>query len=855
MQEELDEELSFHLEMATAKHLAEGKSPEEAQRLAHQAFGHLPGHRRRAQDAWGLSALDDLGADLRFALRQFGRRPTPNLLAVLTLALGLGGTLALWGVVSGVLLRPLPFPAEERIVTFWDPGDWFGVEFDFVRERIQGFEHLAAFAQDRTTLERREGTSLLPFVAASGEFFDLLGVEAQWGRTFGPEDDLPQAEPVVVLSHGMWQQDFGGDPDLLGRQLVLGGVPTTVIGVMPPEFFFPDPEPRAWRPLRLDPASDHYAQNGFLELMGRVDEETAAEPLASSIEILAQALGERFDYPEAWDKSNGAHVTPLRDLLLGSMGQPLWLLFVAAGILLLMACANVAALLLTRTVDRGGELAVRSALGAGRGRLARQLLAESALLVLLATALGLGLATAFFETLVSSLPLGPGFRASLQMPWSSLAASFFLGGFVVLAVSLLSVRSQARARPDLGRSGRARGPSRREARLQHRLVTVEAFLAVSLTLGAMLLIRSVTHLQEVDPGFETEGVLAVDLVADGERMDVPSRRRFFDRVVESVQGLPGVESVALTNRLLLRDQGFQGPVRLLDRPELEEGRWPSSYYRTGSSDFFEVLGIEIVQGRAFKERDRLDGEHVVVVGSNFAERLWPGENPIGQRLSTEVGGDGQVATVVGVAEEVRVSRLVGENSLVIYRPQAQRTWPGVDNTLVLRTNLEPAVVASALRQRVHELDPRVAVAGMTAMDLMVQTKMSAPLRLRFFLSLFAVLGLVLGAVGIYGVVAHGVLRRKKELGLRLALGATPAEVWRGVVGSGLRPVLLGVLGGLLASLGWSGVLRRFLFGVEPTDPASLLVAGTLLFLAGAFAASIPGWQASRVDPSKTLRSE
>lgn len=854
---ELDDELAFHLEMEAQKHLAKGGTPEQAKQRAAKNFGHLEGHRRQARETWGVSMFEDLMADVRFAARQLARKPAFAILAVLTLGLGIGGTVALWSVVQGVLLKPLPFADEEKLAVFWAPGDWFGVETDFARQLIRGFDHLTAFSEDTTTLRRDDNTSMLSYVAASGDLFQLLGTPPLHGRTFGPQDDEPGAEPVIVLSHGMWQRELGGDPQALGRQLLIGGRPTTVIGVMPPEFYFPYPEHRAWMPLRLDPSSEDYHQNGYLQLIARVHDGWTTAQVEASIASLTLALGERFDYPEAWDKSKGAYVTPLRSQLLGPMRPALWMLLGAVGLLMIMACANVAALLLARSADRGAELGVRAALGAGRGRLARQLLTESTLLALLAAGLGTLLATGLFEVLVASLPLGHGFDLPLSFDWTSLESALALALATATVISILPIRGLSKHRfgGHLAEARRQASPDRRGSRLQKALVLGEALLAVTLVIGATLLVRSVTHLQNVEPGLEAEGVLVVDLVAGPEEMDTQQRRSFFAQVVQRSAALPGVRSATLTNRLALRDDGSQGPVEIEDRPDLESAERPSSYLRTASPDYFRALGIDIVKGRAFDAKDRADGQHVAIVSASFAQRVWPGQNAVGKQVRTRVEDDGELATVVGVAEEVRMTSLVGDNPLVLYRPEAQRRWPGVGNTLLLATDLDAATLAPEVRQLVRQLDPRVAVAGISTMQEVVDAKMSEPVRLRFLLGLFAVLGLILGTVGVYGVVSYGVTRRRTELGVRMALGASPREVWLQVVGQGLLPVALGTLCGMILSLGLWRLLRGLLFHIKPSDPMSFLLAAGILLTAGVLAALIPAWQASRVDPSVALRSD
>ena len=856
MDRELDDEMAFHLEMEVKKNLAAGMDPHEARRSAHVSFGGIDRQKAHAQAAWGVGLIDDSLRDFRHASRQLLRSPAFTLLATLTLALGIGGTVALFSVVDGLMLRPLPYEDETELVTFWSAQDWRGVEYDYLRERVGAFETLETFGQDRTAMQTGEGTTLVNLIQAPAGLLDMLGTPPLMGRTFAEGEDRPGAEPVVVLSHGLWEQELGRDPDVLGKRLVLGGLPTTVIGVMPSTFYFPTPESRMWRPLNLDPSDGGYNGNGWLEFVGRLRPGATPGEVAAELTMITTALGERFSYPEAWDKTASAYFTPMREYLMGDVRPALLLLLGAVGLLLLMACANVAALILARTSDRVGELAVRTALGAGRGRLARQILTESVTLGLGAGAVGMVLAAILFDVMVSMLPLSNGFQETLSLDWTTLAAALALSIGVGSLISVIPIRGMLRGRLEGELVGeRSQGGGATAGSGAHgALVLAEVLLAVMLVTGASLLVRSVSHLQSLDIGVDPAGVLAIDLQGDAA-LEGEVLRAFFDELVEAASILPGVEMAGITNRLPIRDGGFQGPIAIEDRPDLDGTSRPNSMWRSVSLDYFETMGIPIVQGRTFDQQDRSESLPVVIVSESFAARMWPGESPLGRRISTGFEGGSEWLTVVGVAGEVRMTSLVGDNTMVMYRPSAQGRGFGLSKVLVLKTDFDPAALTGPVRALVQRLNPRVATARANLMEDVVAASMVEPLRLRFFLGLFAALGLLLGTVGVYGVVSYSVARRRAEFGIRMALGAEPMELVHAVVRGGMVPVLGGIAGGIVASAVLSSALTSFLFGVEPMDMVSFAAAGGVLLASGVFAAALPGIRAGRTDPAEALRAE
>lgn len=852
MERLLDEEFAFHHQMETEKLIQGGYSPEDAAREALRRFGGDVRPRQLARDAWGTGVFRDAVVDVRHAVRQFRRRPAFSALGIATLGIGLAATIGLFGVIQSLLLRPLPIRDEGALRIFWSDYDWRGVEFDFLKERPGAFAGLAAYSSDAATLRGAQGSSVLLQAVTSAEFFDVLGTPAFMGRTFQPGEDRPGAAPVAVISHGMWQRELGADPDILGRGITLSGRLVTVVGVMPQGFFFPTPEHRLWTPLVLDPATSNYNNNGWLVLFGRVRDGVSEAQVASAVTGLATALGERFTYPAAWDKTKKASLRTARDYLVGDVKPALLLLFGASVLLLLIACANVAALVLSRTADRSHEMALRVSLGAGRMRLVRQIVAESLTFSLVAGVVGAVVATLGLRVLVGSLPLPSDLGATVRMDWTAFVVALTLSALLGLLVSIAPARALLMGSV-VGLSG-ARGATAaagRAGRIHQGLVGVEAAVAVLLVAGALLLVRSVSGLLAVDLGFDPRGVVAIDVSMTDDDFDPAQRRRLFESVRERVAQLPGVTSAAWTNRLPVRDGGWQGPVSVEGVAELQGADAPNALFREVSPGFLETMRIQLTRGRPLEASDREGAPRVALVNQAFAQRAWPGQDPIGRRLRLGVTGD--TVTVVGITADVRSTAVTGSNPFVTWVPDAQ----GDNNykTLVVRVEGAQPTVLDAIRRITIDVDPRIATNRPTSMDDVMAGALSQPLQLRFFLSLFGVLALTLGMVGIYSVSSYAVARRRPEIGVRMALGASPGRVLRSIVRDAVIPVIIGAVAGLAAAVVLTRALAGFLYGVSGTDPISLSGAAAALLLAGSLAAAIPAWRASRVNPVETLAAD
>ena len=851
---DLDDELRFHLSMDMNALRANGLSASEADREARRRFGALGAEAEQAREGWGISLLDELIADARHGLRQMRRRPGFSATVLVALGLGIGASAALVSVVDSLVLRRLPYAEASRVYAFWMDNGWTAEEYDFLRERLGVFGQLAAFSTNDApyaTSPGASGSTALPFVVSSPTLFDVLGVRPLLGRAFDARDDRSGGAPVIVISYGLWRQDFGGDPAIVGHQILLDGESVTVIGVMPKGFFFPNPEIKAWRPLQLDATKTMYTV-GYLTLIARAKANASPTLVNNEIQRFAKLLGAQFTYSDAWDKTKNARAMPMHAYLLGDVREPLLLLLGAVALLFLIACANAAALILARTSDRTGEMAVRTALGAGAWRLARQIVAESLVLALCAAIVGSVLASAGFRLLVARLPLPGGFDSTLTIGWTTFAAAFALALVIAVVVSIVPVRRLLRGARDLAvnrdRSGQDLG--RGTHRVHDAIIAVQVMFAVLLVVGATLLIRSVERIRDVDPGFDARGVTTYGLDAPSG-MAPETRRQFFRDALSRVEALPGVSHAGMTNRLPVRDLGYESAVTVEGRPDLAGAKRPNSLYRTATPGFLASMGMRLVAGRSVDSSDA-GGFPAVLINESFARRMWPGQTAVGKHITEGWSGVPITRTVIGVVRETRLTSLVAESPIAMWIPLDQVPPPsGV--VLVVRSGARPAAVVPLVRRAVGALNNQVAISRVQTMEDVVGTALAAPLRLRFFFGAFATFALALGAIGVYGVVSYAVARRRTEFAVRMALGASPGVVLRETLALGLAPVVVGVAAGSFAALGATRLLSGVLYGLAPTDAVSFSVAALALLIAGATAAFVPAVRAGSTNPVEALR--
>ncbi|MDY7232483.1 ABC transporter permease [Hyalangium rubrum] len=864
-EQDVDEEMRFHLELSVERLVKSGMTPEAARQEALRRFGDVANYRdtcvelsrRREQEVGRARRWGALVQDVRYGVRGLLRTPGFTLVAVLTLALGIGANTAIFGVVRGVLLRELPYPAPERLVQLWQraPETPRGVfsfpDFEDWRTQSKSLESAGAYfyAEGRTGVDLLGDGEPQRLSAAyvSDGFFQTLGSAPLLGRPFQAQDHVPGQADVVVLSHGLWQRRFGGAQDVVGRSVTLEGKPHTVLGVMPRGFDFPSPATEVWLPVAwLTQDSVPWQQRGSRWLMGvgRLKPGVTVDSARAELEGVSRAL--EAEHPASNARFVGATVVPLHEAMVGEVKTSLLVLLGAVAFILLIACANLANLLLARGTVRAQELAVRTALGASPGRLMRQLLTESLLLAVAGGLLGLVVAVLGAEGLVQ-LAAGRLPRASeVRLDGAVLAFTLGLSAATGVLFGLLpALRASSPSLQPLlkGASpGQGAGGGRR---LRGGLVVVEVALAVVLASGAGLAARSLSHLLSTDMGFDPQGVSVVHF-SIGSAHD-NERTAYYQRVLEAVRALPGVESVGAAKTL-----PGQSDVEMI---RLAVPGKPDELMRVNiqhiSRDYFRTLHIPVKAGRDFTDDDRegKQSRFVVVVNEAFVRRYGLEGDPVEQTLT--LGGD--PVTIVGVVGDTRQAGPSEPVEPMLYVHVLQNSRSSVN--LMVRGRGDPMRVAADVQKAVWSVDPNQTINRVTTLEQVMREGVARPRLLAVLMGLFAALGLLLGAVGIYGVLAYTVSQRRREIGVRLALGATPGDVLRMVMGGGLRLVGAGVALGLAGALALARLMESVLYGVRAHDPLTFACVVAGLLAVAVLASWLPARRATRVPPAVTLRAE
>jgi putative ABC transport system permease protein len=794
--------------------------------------------------------------DMRYGLRQLTKTPGFTIVAVLTLAVGIGATTAIFSVINGVVLRPLPFAQPERLVRVLELVPQYGrfavapANFLDWRERNRVFERIAAYNGGTETYVGSDGPERIPMAFVSWDTFELLGVRPALGRGFDKREDAPKQNTVAVLSHGMWQRRFGGDPGAVGRTITLSGTPVTIAGVMPAGFYFPTRNVEYWRPIALNPANAPRGAH-YIAVIARLKPDVSVVQSGADMRTIAQQLAAQ--YPDA-SGGESAEVVEMQELIVGPVRPMLMTLLAAVALVILIACANVANLLLVRASVREKELAIRAALGAGRRRLVVQMICESIVLALAGGACGVVLAylaIAPIQTLgAGSVPRVAEITIDRAVIAFALAATIATGLLFGLAPAWQAARGNVGAAlKDTGRST----VSARSHRLRAALLVGEVALSLVLLVGAALLLRSFSRLTNVDPGFEADRVLSFAVALPATTYPRAQHvTAFFDRLLERLRTLPGVEAAGMVQQIPIRGD-YVLSVMIDRRPPVRPSEAPSANYRVVSPGYFKALGIPVRRGRDFTARDdTATAPKVALVDEAFVQRHFPGEEPLGRGLDMGNGTDGYYE-IVGVVGNVRHEGLGAAPHPTMYVPYTQDPFSMM--TVMVRTSGNPEAFAASARQAVREIDgnlPAFAIAPLTS----VITESVAQRRFTMLLiALFALVALFLAAVGLYGVVAYAVSQRTQELGLRMAIGAQRGDVLRMVLGNGMKLALIGVVIGLGGALALAKYTSSMLFEVTPFDPWSYAATAALLLAVAALACYMPARRATTVDPVVALRAE
>ncbi|MCI0567900.1 MAG: ABC transporter permease [Acidobacteria bacterium] len=798
--------------------------------------------------------------DLRYGFRMLLKSPGITGIAILTLGLGIGANTAIFSVVNGVLLRPLPYHDPERLVRVHGNNVPMGLASapvspldvaDF-RDESRSFEELAAFSNSDAVLTGRGEPRSLSVTNASAGLMDVLGARPEFGRFLLPEEQKEGAERVIVLSHEFWQSEFGGDPAAIGQTLTLAGIPRRVVGILPAGFrsLLPGPmgEADIYRPLILP--SDKGERGGhFAWSVGRLRSGVTASQAQAELNGIAESI-EKL-YP-ATSTGWRTRVVPLRDDLVGDVRRGLLALCGAVGLVLAIACANVAGLLLGKAASRTREMAIRRTLGAGPWRISRQLLTESMLLSVAGGIFGVLLASwmkdLVLTTAGSSLPSW----AEIRLDGSVLGFTFVISILTGLLFGLVPALHGSRS--DLGSSlkegGAQVGSGEGRARFRRFLVAGQVALSVVLLAGAGLLLQSLWRLLSVDTGFNTEKVVTLELSLPPARYPEPEQiAGFYHRLLEKIAPMPGLRHAGLVNILPLSG-GYSGDSFLIDeRPAVVPGQEPTAEHRCVSEGYFEALGVPLVRGRLFTARDDARAVKVGVINEAMARAFFPGEDPMGKHLKY----NGVSREIVGIVGDIRHFSLAEDPRPEYYFPIRQDTLPS--QTLVIRGSTDATALVPALRAAIRELDPNLAVASVRTLDSLVGASVAQPRFRAILLGAFAALALLLSAVGIYGVLATAVTQRTREIGVRMALGAERKDVLAMIVGQGMKLVVVGMGAGLVGSLALTRVLSGLLYQVSATDPFTFAAASILLGCVALLACGIPAYRAAKVEPMAALRVE
>ncbi|HEX7361977.1 MAG TPA: ABC transporter permease [Bryobacteraceae bacterium] len=865
VEQELGEELRYHLQRQIEEEIAAGKTPEEARYAALRSIAAIEQRKEECRDMRGMYLIETLLRDLRYAARSLRKSPGFTFVALFTLALGIGATTAIFSVVYGVLLRPLPYKNAARLIVLHETTPKVGtvsVSYpNFLDWRAQNhvFSEMATVAGVAFNLAGIAQPQNVSGEAVSPNFLSMLGVHPLLGRDFDPSEEKPGTPPVVLLSYQLWQSHFGGNDDVIGHVITLDGRGFTILGVLPPDFRWIE-KTDVLEPIGVwatnNPASAERGERGETVVVGRLSAGVSFAQACSEMKAIAARLA--HEYPSSNDQF-GVALRPIRDVFVGNVRPAILVLLGAVIFVLLIACANVANLFLMRGASRSKEIALRIAIGASRGRIIRQMLTESFLLALLGGLLGLMLAIGGIAGIAQLIPTGSLGGATVNL---NVAVLLFAAGMAILSVLIFGLApaihsAKADVQSELKEGGRTASSGAKQNRWRGRLVIAEISLALILLVGAGLMMKSLYRLLSVDPGFQPDRVLTMEMSLRTSQYDKDSAiLNFWNEVLSRVRALPGVKSAALGTNVPLTNNHWRDDITVDGMPLPRPGSFPHPDIHVISPGYVSTLGIPLLRGHGFTRADNENAPRIGMINARLARRYFPGENPVGRRFHLghhPVRSPRDWITVVGVVGDTKLYGLANPSRLEVYVPFRQQITSEMN--LIVKSGNNPAALTSAIRHIIGSIDKDQPIFGIATMGKLVAKSVSTRRMTLVLLGLFSALALSLAAIGIYGVIAYSVAQRTHEIGIRMALGAQRGDVLRMIFAQGAKIAGIGLAIGIALALGLTRLMGNLLFSVSAADPFTFAAVAIVIALITMLACYLPARRAVRVDPMLALRHE